>query len=191
MAKRISNKIITSNDKDARWITPEAKTAIKRNSRFYRKWVNRGRNPQDQHKVREARNSANKFIKEAKLKYYANLGAKLSDPNIGQKHFWTAYKKLANKKSSTNIPPINNNGLYISNCKQKAHIFNEYFANQCTINANGSVLPNFILKTNVVICQVSVRKDQIIDIINNLNSNKAHGYDGISVSMLKLCAAYK
>ena len=38
MAKRISNKIITSNDKDAQWITPEAETAIKRNSRFYRKW---------------------------------------------------------------------------------------------------------------------------------------------------------
>ena len=124
MAQRISNRIITCNDKDARWITSEAKTAIKRNSRVYWKCVNRGRNPQDQHKVREARNSANKFIKEAKLKYYANLGAKLSDPNIGQKHFWTAYKKLANKKSSTNIPPIINDGLYISNCKQKAHIFN-------------------------------------------------------------------
>ena len=104
MAQRISNKIITCNDIDARWFTPEAQTAIKGNSRIYRKWVNRGRNPLDQHKDREARNSANKFIKEAKLKYYANLGAKLPNTNIGQKHFWTAYNKLANKKSSTNIP---------------------------------------------------------------------------------------
>ena len=30
---------------------------------------------------------------------------------------------------------------------------------------------------------------QIIDIINSLNPNKAHGHGGISVSMLKLCAA--
>ena len=36
---------------------------------------------------------------------------------------------------------------------------------------------------------VSINKDQIIRIINYLNSNKAHGCDGISVSMLKLCAA--
>ena len=36
--------------------------------------------------------------------------------------------------------------------------------------------------------QVSVWKYQIIDIINILNSNKAHGHDGLSVSMLKLCA---
>ena len=48
VAKHISNKIITCNDKDAPWITPEVKTAIKRNSRVYRRWVNRGRNPNDQ-----------------------------------------------------------------------------------------------------------------------------------------------
>ena len=40
-----------------------------------------------------------------------------------------------------------------------------------------------------MLSHVSVTKEQIINIINNLSSNKAHGYDGISVSMLKLCAA--
>ena len=39
-----------------------------------------------------------------------------------------------------------------------------------------------------LLSHVSVTKEQIINIINNLSSNKAHGYDGISVSMLKLCA---
>ena len=34
-----------------------------------------------------------------------------------------------------------------------------------------------------------VTKEQIISIINHFSHNKAHGYDGISVSMLKLCAA--
>ena len=32
-------------------------------------------------------------------------------------------------------------------------------------------------------------KSQIVNIINNFNSNKAHGCDGISVAMLKLCAS--
>ena len=148
MAKHISNKIITCNEKDSPWITPEIKTAIRRNSRVYRKWVNRGRNPPDQDKVREARNSTNKLIKEVRLAYYTNLGDKLSDPEIGQKQFWTAYKKIANKKGNTNIPPIIEDGTYISNCKLGAEIFNKYFAHQCTINDNGSVLPNFISKTD-------------------------------------------
>ena len=45
------------------------------------------------------RNSTNKFIKEAKLAYYSNLGNKLSDhPETGQKPFWSANKKVVNKK---------------------------------------------------------------------------------------------
>ena len=128
MDKQISYKIITCNDKDAPWITPEVKTAIKRNSRVYRKWVKRGRNTNDLDNVREVRNSTNKFIKEAKLAYYTNLGVKLSDPESGQKHFWTAYKRTANKKRNTNIPPIIDDDIFISNFKKKADLFNDYFA---------------------------------------------------------------
>ena len=76
----------------------------------------------------------------------------------------------------------------ISNCKLKAEIFNKYFAHQCTINDNGSVLPNFMSKTDTSLYHVSVTKNHIINIIKNLNSNKAHGYDGISVTMFELCA---
>ena len=102
------------------------------------------------------------------------FGVKFSDPKTGQKHFWTAYKKITNKKVNTNIPPIIENGVYISNCKQKSVIFNQYFANQCTIN-----------ETDASLSHVSVTKSQIVNIINNFNSNKAHGCGGISVAMLK------
>ena len=50
-------------------------------------------------------------------------------------------------------------------------------------------MPNFIPKTDALLSHVVVTKDQIINIINKFSANKAHGYDGISVSMLKLCAA--
>ena len=67
-------------------------------------------------------------------------------------------------------------------------MFNQYFANQCTVNDNGSILPNFISKTVASLSHVSVTRSQIVNIINNFNSNKVHGCDGISVVMLKLCA---
>ena len=66
-------------------------------------------------------------MKEAKLAFYSNLGNKLSDPQVGQKQFWTAYKKLANKNRNTNIPPIIEKAVYISNFKAKADIHNNYF----------------------------------------------------------------
>ena len=43
MVKRISNKIITCNEKDAPWTTPGVKIDIRRNSRVCRKWVEMGK----------------------------------------------------------------------------------------------------------------------------------------------------
>ena len=55
------------------------------------------------------------------------------------------------------------------------------------INDNGSTLPEFISRTNESLSQINVTRGQIVKIINNFNSKKAHGYDGISIAMLKLC----
>ena len=51
------------------------------------------------------------------------------------------------------------------------------------------VLPNFVSKTDASSSHVFVTTNDIINIINNLSSNKAINYDEISVSMLKLYAA--
>ena len=69
MSKHITHKMITCNDKDAPWITPQVKTDIKHNSRVYRKWANRGRNPQDHDNVRKVQNEANNLNKEAELAF--------------------------------------------------------------------------------------------------------------------------
>ena len=186
-SKHISNKIITCNDRDAPWITPKVKTAIRRNSRVYRKWVKRGKKVNAFDQVREVQNITNKLIKEAKQLYYKKLGEKLSDPQTGQKNFWNAFKRITNKKKHTNIPPIIDNNKYISNFRQKANIFNDYFANQCKILDNGSILPDVAYKTNASVYHINITINQICDIINKMNSNKAGGYDEISVRMLQLC----
>ena len=98
--RHIKNKIITCNDKDAPWITPAVKNAIRRNNRVYRKWVKRGRNEDCHEHVRVTQNLTNKLIREAKRSYLEKLGQKLSDPTTGQKTFWTAFKRLSNKKKS-------------------------------------------------------------------------------------------
>ena len=56
MSKHISNEIITCDDKDAPWISPQVKTSIKRSTRVYRKWVKRGRNPDNYKNVRKVQN---------------------------------------------------------------------------------------------------------------------------------------
>ena len=79
-------------------MTHEVKTAIKHNSRVYRKWANRAKNPNDQDQVCQVRNCTNKRIKEAKLANYTNLGNKLSDPQIRYKHLLDILQKKLPKK---------------------------------------------------------------------------------------------
>ena len=167
IGRYVPNQIVTFNEKDAPWVTPRVKTAIKRNARVYRKWIKRGRNPNDRENVCKIQNETNRLIKENKKDYYSQLGRKLSDPNIGQRHFWTAFKKLANKKINTNIPPVILGGRYVSNIKEKAGIFNDYFAQQCQIFDNGSMLPDFSPLTESLLSDITISKESIVSIINN------------------------
>ena len=189
MSQNIPNKTITCDDKDAPWVTKECKTAIKRNYRVYRKWVKRGRNPDDRHIVRSVQNETNKIIKNAKADYFINLGKKLSNYNTGAKPFWTTFKRLVNKKKQSNIPPIIENGAIISDFRQKSTIFNDYFAMQCTPNITSSTVPiTPVYYTESRLHRIYSSEEKVTNIILALNSMKAHGHDDISISMLKICA---
>ena len=52
---------------------------------------------------------------------------------------------------------------------------------------NNSRLPPFIYKTNTRIHCFCVTNKDILSIINSLNSSKAHGYDNISIKIMKIC----
>jgi hypothetical protein len=137
----VPNKTVTINDKDAPWVTPPVKKAILKNKRIYTNWIKKGRNPITHEHVKRVQRDTNQIITSAKDTYINNLGNKLCDPSTGHKSFWSAYKRLANKKKITNIPPLFENDRYETNFKNKARIFNDFFAAQCRPLVNESVLP--------------------------------------------------
>ena len=77
--------------------------------------------------------------------------------------------------------------MIILNLSEKAKIFNEFFSNQCTLILNDSVLPPFHFITDKRIYDVTIRNEEILKLIRNLNPNKATGSDGVSGHMLLLC----
>ena len=52
---------------------------------------------------------------------------------------------------------------------------------------NSSTLPPFECKVSSIIEDVFFSELEIVSIIRLLNSNKAHGWDGISIRMVKIC----
>ena len=185
--KYIPSKIATFDDRDAPWVSPALKTAIKRKDRVFNKWVKRGRNENEKERVMNMQKDTNKCILEAKSFYIDKLAKKLTDPRSGQKEFWNAYKRFVNDKKNTNIPPLMEGDLLITDFKKKADIFNAYFADQCKNLESCVSLPILELKTNSLFDNIEVHDKYIVDIINKLNPKKAFGHDDISIRLLKMC----
>ena len=95
-----------------------------------------------------------------------------------------------NNKKIPLIPPLFYENCFITNFKEKAELFNSFFADQCSLMSNASKLPsNFTLYTDNRLSTVTFSQDDIGKIIQNLNPNKAHGHDNISIRMLKICGS--
>ena len=86
------------------------------------------------------------------------------------------------------VLPLLINNKILSDFTEKVNLFNEFFATQCTPLPSSSVLPSAIsFKTQSRLSSINFEKEDILKIIRNLNVNKAHGHDNISIRMLKIC----
>lgn len=187
LSSNIPNKIVTCNDKDPPWITPELKKSIKRKQRTYRNFVQRGRREEDWERVKNVRNATSKLIVKAKESYFLKLGRKLSDPKQGLKEYWSTLNRLINNKKTFNIPPLLENGLFLTNVQEKANVLNDYFVEQCCAVSTGSTLPNFRPRCNVLLQSLVIDRAKVLRLIRSLDTSKAHGCDNISIFMIKMC----
>ena len=105
MQANIPNKIATFDDRDAPWVTPPLKNLLRKDRKIYSDWTKNSRNPTDLDRIKQHQLKTQKAIQEAKDHYFADLSDKLCNPTTGQKTFWSAYKRLSNKKKITNTPP--------------------------------------------------------------------------------------
>ena len=84
------------------------------------------------------------------------------------------------------IPPIFHENRFATNFKEKAELFNSFFAKQCSIIDNGSEIPSFLhTKTDKSLSNIAFTEKDIEKVIQNLDLNKAHGHDMISIRILK------
>ena len=130
-----------------------------------------------------------KFLTESnKERYYLHISKKLTDPMTSAKTYLLILKSLLNKKKNPCIPPLFYQNKYVTDFKKKGELFNCIFAKQCSIINNSNELPsNICKKTDKSISTVTFTSDDIATLIQNLDPNKAHGHDILSIRLLKLC----
>ena len=114
--------------------------------------------------------------------------------NVTQKNYkayWSLIKILLNNKKIYLISPLYYNNRFITDYKEKAELFNLFFIflnNECSLISINRSLPSYI-NSNIEkrLSTVALSVEIIGQIIQNLDSNKAHGHDNISIRMLKIC----
>ena len=130
-----------------------------------------------------------KMIEDAKQNYLHKTGQTLASPGTSRKAYWSLINTLLNEAKIPIIPPLLENGLFITDFTEKAQLFNDYFILQCTTIDTGSELPQHIPTPTSLINEFNISEEKILNIIRSLNPNKAHGWDGISIRMIKISDA--
>ena len=78
------------------------------------------------------------------------------------------------------IPPLLVNNKLISDFREKANIFNDFFVQQCQPIPNNSILPtNQLFNIQNRLRDFDVDCEKILKLIRGLNPHKAYGHDGM------------
>ena len=79
-------------------------------------------------------------LKKLKEQFHSRISTKLMDPSISPKAYWSILKTFLNNKKILSIPPIYHNNNHITDFIEKAQIFKDFYAKQCTLVENTSKL---------------------------------------------------
>ena len=183
----VPNKVITVRAKDALWMTPEIKRLLIEKAKIYKHYVKNGRSALDYQVLREFSGRCKIAIETAKKNYYTRLGNELNRPDIGNKKYWSILNQFLHKRKVPKIPSIRNpRDILITDVSEKANVFNSFFASQCSLIDTVSELPPQVFHTDQRLEHVVFDETKLLTFIKALNVNKAHGWDDISIRMVKI-----
>ena len=188
LSNLIPHEVIVCNDKDPPWFNGKIKLFINEKLRTYNAYRKNIGNSQLRKNLSSLQQRLRDLIDDSKQKYFSRLTHKLSTNQKSSKAYWALLKIFLNNRKIPVIPPLFHNNKFATDFKEKAELFNSFFAKQCSLIKNYSKLPPRLrFLTDKRLSTIKFVDTDILKIIRNLNLNKAHGHDKISIRMLKIC----
>ena len=172
-------KVTIKNEFQPPWFDSESLAAY-RKKEFLRAKHKRSGSNNDELKFNVARKDFNKVCSR---KMRENLFQCDDDSGIITKKFWSFIKS---KKKSSRIPQcVEYKGQLRNNSSDQAELFNGFFHEQFSSASDYDVPIDF---SNDSLFDIDFNIGTIRKLLNNVNSNKAQGPDGIHGTLLKKCA---
>ena len=183
----IPNKIVKCSYRDPPWLTKLIKSKLKERSKITKEFYRKGQDPTVFTELNKISSECSNLIINAKMGYIQKKSNALNDKNTDPKVYWTILNNILHNIKIPSIPPILASGKTITNIVEKANLFNNFFASQCTPLENTSKLPPLLMKTDKRLNTISFKDSDITSIIKSLKPAKAHGADNISIRIVQLC----
>ena len=128
------------------------------------------------------------LIDISKQKYFFQISQKLESTSINTKCYWSLLKTFLNNKKVPCISQLYHDDKFICDFQEKSKIFNNYFAQQCSVISNNSTVSERVLyRIDASLAKIVFTTDDVPNIIKNIDSNKSHGHDNITIRTLKIC----
>ena len=168
-------------------MTSEIKRMVLEKAKIYWRYVKHGRSIADYQILRDITSRCKSVIKVPKSNYFSRLVESLNDPAFIPETYWLILHSFLHKRKIPQIPPIRHNNTFLAGTMVKANTFNSFFAKQCSLIETGSELPADYLLTHHRLESVNLDPAKILSIIRAFDVNKSHGWDDVSVRMVKIC----
>ena len=179
----IPHKIVAIRPKDQPWMHNEIRKLMRIRNRQH-KIAKRTNNPNHWARFRELRNQVINSIREAKVNHFKKLATNLQNGNLSPKDWWKITKQFLKQNKDNEIPPLSNNGIFLSDPQDKATLLNSYFCEQSSVDDSHATLPPHAQPINNL-NNITITEEDVSDILKTLDTSKASGPDSISPRLLK------
>ena len=180
-------KRLKINARDKSWVTPLVKHCINKRKRLYKKALH-----DNSQEAWDSFNNADyeysHSIRKAKSDYFQHLFSSLNDSNLCKKKWWHLVKNVYGNTKESTIPNLLVNDSVIEDTIDKCKLFNEYFADQTSLDDSNATLP--VLNIQAPRLEIPpLLPETIAKVLKSLNTSKSTGPDGISNELLRNISA--
>ena len=184
----IPHEVIVCGDKNPPWFNGKIKSLINEKIRTYNAFRKNTVNSLFRKNLSSLQQWLRDLIDNSKQKCFSRLIQKLNTIQKSTNAYWALLNIFLNNRKIPVIPPLFHNNKFATDFKEKAELLNSFFAKQCSLIKNDSKIPTrFCSLTEKPLSTLKLVNTDVLKIIQNLNPNKAHDHDKISIRMLKIC----
>ena len=179
----VPNKLVTIRPRDSPWYNNMLRLLKRKLTRVFKRFK-ANNNVLDWQKYKELRNEYQYKLDKAENEHMQKMSSSLASSR-NSKSWWKTVKCLIGRGGDASYPALEVNNNIVTNNKDKAAIFNNFFLSHSTIDTTNAKLPDQPAYP-IGIDQIQATESEVSDLLKCIDTTKATGPDGISPKLLYL-----